>query len=381
MHEAPATLSFLPSLKLELALKKLQSELDRLAHEIDSIPQNERDWLHRWAMISTIGASTRIENAVLTDAEIEWVDTTLSAEGQPTPFATKKTAILDKLSKDRERSIEEVVGCRELLSLVYLQADELFPLTETIIRGLHKELLRHYPAAERYAGCYKLSPNQVVSLNHDTGEHRIVLDPTPPGPQTEVAMRDVLAWYNATIKAHPWPLLVASEFVFRFLAIHPFQDGNGRLGRALFLLALMQGDDPALQRAVRFISIDRQIERHRQIYYTTLQQASDGTFHADPSAYQLEPLAWFFVKMTNLALGDVGFLRQRYAALQRLSESATLILACFRSAPERRLTPADLMADTGLVRRTVQNALRSLVDAGLIQRLGAGRGTRYQLAF
>jgi Fic family protein len=381
MFDPAITLSFRPSLKLELALKKTQSELDRLAREIDGIAQDERAWLQRWAMISTIGASTRIENAVLTDAEIEWVDTTLSADGHLSAFDAARTAILDKLSKDRERSIEEVVGCRELLSLVYLQADEMFPLTETIIRGLHKELLRHYPAAARYAGRYKASPNQVVSVNHDTGEQRVVLDPTPPGPQTDAAMRDLVSWYNATIKAHPWPLLVASEFVFRFLAIHPFQDGNGRLGRALFLLALMHGDDSALRRVVRVISIDRQIERHRPVYYTTLQQASNGVFRADPRDYQLEPLAWFFLKMMDLALGDVAVLRQRHAALQRLSESATRVLASFRAAPERHLTPADLMADTGLVRRTVQNALRSFVDAGLIQRLGAGRGTRYQLVF
>lgn len=381
MYETENPLSFRPSLKLELALKKTQSELERVAREIEGLSQEERAWLHRWALISTVGASTRIENAVLTDAEVEWVDTTLSDDGRPSAFAVKKTVILDKLSKDRERSIEEVVGCRELLSLVYLQAEEMFPLTETLIRGLHKELLRHYPAAERYAGRYKASPNQVVSVNHDTGDQRIVLDPTPPGPQTEAAMQDLVGWYNTTIKAHPWPLLVASEFVFRFLAIHPFQDGNGRLGRALFLLALMHADDPALQRTVRFISIDRQIERHRPLYYTTLQQVSDGTFRADPYDYQLEPLAWFFLKMLDQALGDIAVLRARYAALQRLSESATLILACFRSSPERRLTPADLIEETGLVRRTVQNALRALVEAGIIQRLGAGRGTRYQLIF
>lgn len=381
MHENDNPLSFRPSVKLELALKKMQSGLDRLALEIDGVGQDERAWLQRWALISTVGASTRIENAVLTDAEVEWVDTTLTEDGRPTAFEARKAAILDKLSRDRERSIEEVVGCRELLSLVYVQADEMFPLTETIIRGLHKELLRHYPAAERYAGSYKASPNQVVSVNHDTGEQRIVLDPTPPGPQTEAAMRELVSWYNAAIKAHPWPLLVASEFVFRFLAIHPFQDGNGRLGRALFLLALMHGDDASLRRAVRFISIDRQIERHRPLYYTTLQQASNGTFQADPHEYRLETLAWFFLRMTDQALGDVAVLRQRYAALQRLSESATRVLACFRSSPERRLTPADLIAETGLVRRTVQNALRSLVEAGLIQRLGAGRGTRYQLIF
>jgi Fic family protein len=132
---------------------------------------------------------------------------------------------------------------------------------------------------------------------------------------------------------------------------------------------------------VHFISLDRQIERHRPLYYTTLQQASNGRFMADPQHYQLEPLAWFFLKMMDQALGDISLLRLRYTALQRLSAGASRVLACFRSAPEKRLTPADLVAETGLVRRTVQNGLHALVDAGLIQRLGAGRGTRYQLIF
>jgi Fic family protein len=143
----------------------------------------------------------------------------------------------------------------------------------------------------------------------------------------------------------------------------------------------MHGDDPALQGLIRFISIDRQIERHRPLYYTTLQQASNGHYKSNPKDYQLEPLAWFFLKMMDQALGDISVLRKRYNDLQRLSESATRVLACFKLSPERRLTPAELIADTGLVRRTVQNALRSLVDAGIIQRLGAGRGTRYQLIF
>lgn len=161
MYDSKNPLSFRASTKLQMALKKTQSELEQLAREVEGCTENERDWLHRWAMISTIGASTRIENAVLTDAEIEWVDTTLSEDSHPSAFEAKKTAILNKLSKDRERSIEEVVGCHELLSLVYVQSVEMFPLTETIICGLHKELLRHYPAATRYAGQYKRSPNQV----------------------------------------------------------------------------------------------------------------------------------------------------------------------------------------------------------------------------
>ena len=366
------TVHFSPSEKLQKALKATQAEILRLASEIATISDDEYAWLHRWALISTVGASTRIENAVLTDAEIEWVDTTLSTEGKTTAFEAKKEAILNKLSKDRERSVEEVVGCRELLSTVYLQADELYPLNETTIRGLHHTLLKFYPAGEHYAGRYKITPNQVVSLSHETNEKRIVLNPTPPGPQTETAMRDLLDWYNPAIKNHPWPLLVATEFVFRFLAIHPFQDGNGRLGRALFLMAMMQAGEPELKKIIGLISIDRQIERHRPLYYSILQQTSGGEYRSDPTDYNLEPLAWFFLKMLDHALADITLLRQRFEALSRLSESAEAVLACFRSSPEKRLRPADIMQETGLVRRTLQNSLATLVKEGLVQRLGAG---------
>jgi hypothetical protein len=59
-------------------LKLVHGNVNRLAAELARVSDIEASWLHRWALISTIGASTRIENAVLTDAEIEWVDTALS---------------------------------------------------------------------------------------------------------------------------------------------------------------------------------------------------------------------------------------------------------------------------------------------------------------
>jgi len=374
-------LSFLPSSKLEKAFKSLQVDIVLLAQELSTIDEAEKSWLHKSVLISTIGASTRIENAVLTNAEIEWVDTTLTQDGKTTAYQVNRTLILNKLSKDRERSIEEVVGCREVLNLIYIQTADFFPLTENTIRGMHKILLSYYPKASTYAGSYKPNPNLVVSVNHDTGERQTVLEPTPSGPLTEAAMRDLMTWYNSVIREHPWTILVATEFVFRFLAIHPFQDGNGRIGRALFLLALMQGDDPALQQVVRFISIDRQIERNRPLYYSALRNVSEGHYLANLEEYNLEPLAWFFLKMIQNALADVTLLRRRYAAMIRFSEGANRVLDCFKSSPEQRLSLSELVLETGLVRRSVQNALVNLVKAGFLQRLGVGPSSRYQLLF
>jgi len=99
-------LSFTPSPKLEKALLKLQAEIAVEAAQLQSAPNDEKQYLNRCALISNVGASTRIENAVLTDSEIEWVDTTLTTDGKTTAFEQQKTNILDKLSKDSERSIE-----------------------------------------------------------------------------------------------------------------------------------------------------------------------------------------------------------------------------------------------------------------------------------
>ena len=289
--------------------------------------------------------------------------------------------ILNKLAKDRERSVEEVVGCRHILSTVYLQANELFPLTQAIIRGLHHDLLRYYPLAKSFAGGYKSNPNQVVFINHDTGEKRVVLDPSPPGVITSIAMADLVSWYNLNIHENPWPLLVVTEFVFRILAIHPFQDGNGRLARALFILAFLQTEDKYLKKITPYIAIDRHIEQNRSLYYTTLHRCSEGKFHVDPQKYKFEHLAWFFINILRVSLSDIKVYRKRYAQIQKLSESASAVLNCFKSSPEKRLKVAGIVDETNLPRRTVQYALQTLTKNEFIQKLGQGAGTRYQLVF
>jgi len=374
-------LSFIPGTKTENELKMLQELFVETYRDLGDLSPNEAKYLNRFALISNIGASTRIENAVLTDQEIEWIDTALNENGKTTAFDEKRTFILDKISKDRERSIEEVVGCRQVLTTIYLQAYELFPLTEVVIRSLHHDLLRYYPEAAHHAGGYKTAPNRVVFINHDTGEHRVVLDPAPPGIVTNTAMAELVQWYNNTIRQYQWPLLVAAEFVFRFLSIHPFQDGNGRLGRALFLLALLQSKDKYLTAVSPFIAFDRHIEQNRSLYYTVLHQSSASKFRADPANYNLEPLVWFFIKITKSALADIEIYRRKYTNLQQLSESSLAVLNRFKATPEKRLKVAGIVTETGLPRRTVQYALNTLTRQDFIRLLGRGAASRYQLLF
>ncbi|MCK5806200.1 MAG: Fic family protein, partial [Lentisphaeria bacterium] len=335
----------------------------------------------RQAYISTIGASTRIENAVLTDAQIEWIDTELSADGRPTAFAAMRPRIEEKISKDRERSLEEVAGCREMLAVIYSQGAELFPLTQATLCGLHRELLQYHPPAAFHLGRYKVVPNSVIERNAATGEKRSVLRTSDPGPITETAVAEMIAWYNRTLGDHPWSIAVGCELVFRFLACHPFQDGNGRLGRALFLLTLMQCSDSNLKRVAPYLAVDRFIEQNKTEYYTVLARVSDGRFHPDPTKYRMELFLGFMLKAVSAALDSIEFYKNRVELIRDLSVSATTVLQCFKDMPEQRLTPKRIREETQQSERTVSRVLRSMVDSGLIQRLGRGSATRYQLVF
>ena len=128
------------SYKITDDLTKKLKHISELAIEkkalIESLDTPCREAIHRYAKISSIGASTRIENAVLTDTEISWVDETLERDPGPTAFNKEQQYIVNKLSKEKERSIEEVVGYRDLLLIGYSQAQDLFPLNRCDITKL-----------------------------------------------------------------------------------------------------------------------------------------------------------------------------------------------------------------------------------------------------
>jgi len=337
--------------------------------------------IHRYAKISMIGASTRIENAILTDSEIEWLDTVLTEDGKPTAFMANKSFIENKLSKDKERSIEEVAGCRAMLELIYTQGKNLTPLSETIIRGLHQELMRFYQKAGRYVGRYKGQSNSVVETNHQTGEKRVVFATAEAGPITEAAMSDLVAWYNDIYKLESQSIAVACEFVYRFLAIHPFQDGNGRLGRGLFLLSLLQSPSAIISDVVPYLAIDRHIERKRSEYYYVLNRCSDGKYKRDEKKYHVEYFLQFMIKVLHDSLDDIEIYKKRFDAHQLLSESTRSVFASFKEHPEIRLSRQELVVMTKLPERTVTRSLGILVKEKFIQKYGQGAGVRYQLIF
>ena len=171
-------------------------------------------------MYESTGSSTRIEGSTLTNLEVETLLKNM------------------KITELKTRDQQEVAGYFEVLELV-LDNYKNIPLTENYIGQLHGMLLRHSAKDQRHRGAYKSLSNQVVAKSPLGTEHTIFTTTLPH--LTPAAMQDLVNWTNTSFEIDEiHPLLIIAVFVYEFLSIHPFQDGNGRLSRLLTTLLLLQ---------------------------------------------------------------------------------------------------------------------------------------------
>lgn len=375
------SLSFILDSALITNLKDIENLFAQKYSNLKQLKEEELEYLHKYAKISIIGSSTRIENAILTDMEINWIDTVLTKEVKESAFEFHKEIIKSKFSPSSERSIEEVAGCRAILISIYSNPTEYYPLKQNDLRTLHYELMSPYTEASIYAGKYKSLPNPIIETNKGTKQSRVLFETAPAGPVTSSMMTELIDWYNDNIKLSAWPIAVVAEFIYRFLAIHPFQDGNGRMGRALFLLGLLNSNSETVSYVTKYLPVDRFIEKHKDEYYFVLGRCSQGRYETDPKNYNIKFFLKFILKVLEESINSIEVCRQRYQAEKSLSKSALEVLKCFQEYPETRLNTSVIVEKTSLPRRTVEFSLKKLVDYSLLQRYGKGAAIRYQLTF
>ena len=111
-------MSFQINDSIVIELRNLAQSIALTHQAVHGMDSEELNYIHRNVLISIVGASTRIENAVLTDAEVDWIDTKLTEDAKTTAFLDHREFIKAKLSRDKERSIDEVAGCRAMLQLI-----------------------------------------------------------------------------------------------------------------------------------------------------------------------------------------------------------------------------------------------------------------------
>ena len=200
----------------------------------------------------------------------------------------------------------------------------------------------------------------------------LYLKPAAPF-ETPRLVQDLIGWTRDTLAERTLhPLFVIAVFVVAFLAIHPFQDGNGRLSRILTTLLLLR----AGYAYVPYSSLESVIEKNEESYYLALRQ-TQGTIRGDEPNWQ--PWVVYFLQA----------LQSQKQQLERKIERERLILGdlpelsvnILELARERgRITIADVAKTTGSSRNTIKDHVRALTKAGHLVRHGAGRGTWYALS-
>ena len=308
--------------------------------------------LRRVATIESIGSSTRIEGSKLSDREVEQLLANL------------------EIKRFDTRDEQEVAGYAQVMDVVFGAWQDI-PFTENYIKQLHQILLQHSEKDAWHRGQYKTNTNSVAAFNEHGDQIGIVFQTASPF-DTPRLMAELVGWANEQREARLLhPLLIAAIFVVVFLEIHPFQDGNGRISRALTTLMLLQ----AGYAYVPYSSMESVIELNKEAYYLALRQ-TQGTIRTDAPNWQ--PWLVFFSRS----------LAEQVRRLEKKVEREKLVLA---SLPELSLQIIEMVRERGRTtigevalvsganRNTIKHHLRNLVERGHLNQQGSGRGAWYEL--
>jgi Fic family protein len=168
------------------------------------------------------------------------------------------------------------------------------------------------------------------------------------------------------------PLIIIAVFIVSFLAIHPFQDGNGRLSRVLTTLLLLRSG----YAYVPYSSLESVVEQTKERYYIALRQTQRTIRAAKPD---WQPwLVYFLGVLTEQKLGLEKKIARERILLGDLPELSVQILELCRE--RGHVTISDIVKASGASRNTIKDHVTALVDKAHLVRHGAGRGTWYALS-
>ena len=343
-----------PRVDFTPALVKLIAEIDQFKGSwvyYGKLSPERLQRLRRIATIESIGSSTRIEGAKLTDTEVE--------------------ALLSGLDvrSFRSRDEEEVAGYGAVMESVFSSHEEI-SLSENHIKQLHRDLLQFSSKDVRHRGEYKKFPNHVEAFDSDGKSLGVIFETASPF-DTARRMTELITWTNAALSSQELHvLIVVAVFVVQFLAIHPFQDGNGRLSRVLTALLLLR-----LGYAyVPYSSLEHVVEENKDQYYLALRQAQ-GTFNSDDT--KLGVWLEFFLSTLKAQKDILSRKLEREQILTPLPVVAEQLMEIARG--QGRVTVREAEKITGVSRNTIKFHIQKLVSEGLLKRHGVRKGTWYSL--
>ncbi len=329
------------------------SVIDTFKGGWDLIENKEKRYLKELrdiATIQSIGSSTRIEGATLTNDEVKQL---------------LKSVKIRKLDKREE---QEVVGYYEALEFILKHYEDI-NLSERYLHQLHAILLKYSSKDQRHKGQYKNLSNQVVA-NYPDGEQKIIFRTTEPH-LTANEMHDLIVWTNGQLKEEKLhPILITSVFVYEFLSIHPYQDGNGRLSRLLTTFLLLK----QYYNFIEYVSFEHVIENKKDMYYRVLMETQKNR---DTDSEILDRWVIFFL---DCLIDLTEKLKAKYQTYNNLKSSTNnrqkQVLAYIEE--HKTIQIKDLEENlSDYSRNTLKKDLKYLVQEGFILTTGSGRGVRY----
>lgn len=304
--------------------------------------------LKKVATIESVGSSNRIEGNKLSDKQVE--------------------ELLSRINKQSfaNRDEEEVAGYAKLADIIF-EDWEVIPLSENYIKQLHKILLEYSSKDENHKGEYKKISNAVAAYDNRGKELGVVFETATPF-ETPFKMQELIDWTNKNLfDGFYHPLIVIGIFVVNFLAIHPFQDGNGRLSRALTNLLLLKSG----YLYIPYSSTESIVEDNKEAYYRALRQTQ--------TTLQYEPWLMFFLKSLQKQKIRLEY-KLEHNETKKLSnldlpEVSAKIMEVFET--KNRAAISELSELTGININTIKKHLANLVKNNYLIKHGKTRGAWY----
>lgn len=280
------------------------------------------------------------------------------------------------------KDLEEMKAHNVCLKMTIAESKEKDkPLTEYFIRTLHQTMLREdytvyrqLPGGETtsyvvHAGCYKTRPNSVVT---PTGERFEYASPE----ETPALMNDLINWYNtAATEGKLTPVELAALFHYRYIRIHPFEDGNGRIARLLMNFILLRYGYPMI--VIR--------SKNKKAYLDALGKTDKivGPIPSDGANSTLEQAKGFITyieKQVEITLqADLDFIKEKEDAVwwfdgqfvKFKNETTIKLIKLIFNNPS--ITIPEMAKTLSINPSAVQKQLKYLQDNGYMERIGANK--------
>lgn len=330
------------------------NEIDKFNTEFSLDNKLSPQWIKRLTqsiIITSSWASNRIEWNRMTNEEIESLYKEM------------------RIKKFRTRDQQEVAWYIEVLEMIFDSYDSMV-FNEWLILQLHWMMLKHTDKDESHRWHYKFWPNRVEARDNKWNLVKVIFNPTEPW-LTPIEMHDLLDWtLNSLNEKKIHPLIIIWNFLFEFLAIHPFQDWNWRMSRLLTNLLLLQ----QWYKFMPYISHESLVESRKVDYYIALGKAQQTWKTDNEDVY---PWIEFFLWVIKKQAEDAVALSNWENIWIYLSEKQSKIWNYITE--NHPCSRKEIIEWTWLWEWTVKQAISKLISMWKIIRIWETRGIKYEI--